>query len=47
MARAKDVKAKEKKQKMILAGLGAVLLVVLAIELPGMLSGGGSPVRHS
>ena len=43
MARAKDVKAKEKKQKMILAGLGAVLLVVLAIELPGMLSSGGSP----
>jgi hypothetical protein len=37
------VKAKEKKQKMILAGLGAVLLIVLAIELPGMLSSGGSP----
>ena len=42
MARAKDVKAKEKKQKMILAGLGVVLLIVLAIELPGMLSSGGS-----
>ena len=42
MARAKDVKAKEKKQKMILGGLGVVLLIVLAIELPGMLSSGGS-----
>ena len=42
MARAKDVKAKEKKQKLILGGLGVVLLIVLAIELPGMLSSGGS-----
>ena len=42
MARAKDVKAKEKKQKMILGGLGVVLLIVLAIELPGMPSSGGS-----
>lgn len=47
MARAKDVKAKEKKQKLILAGLGAVLLIVLAIELPGMLSSGGSPAASA
>jgi hypothetical protein len=47
MARANNVKAKEKKQKIILAGLGAVLLIVLAIELPGMLSSGSSPSAAS
>jgi hypothetical protein len=47
MARPSNQKAKEKKQKMILAGLGAVLLIVLAIELPGMLSSGSAPSAAS
>lgn len=42
MARATDKKAKEKKQKIMLAVLGVVLLGVLAFELPTLLKSGSS-----
>lgn len=47
MARTTNAKAKEKKQKIILAGLGVVLLGVMAFELPPLLKGGSSSTPAS